>query len=197
MTSSGRRSLFTIPAVIAACALIGGLAGPHLSLAAAASDDDKIQESFRQFAQVLATIEQNYADEVNARDAIFQGAIPQMLQTLDPHSQFFDPEAFERLRDDQRGNYAGVGMTIHNRNGQTVVVHPFPKTPAYRAGLRPGDVIVEVDGKLMDGLNTTEVANRLRGPEGTEVEIGYERPGVKGLTKVTVVRDRIPRPSVP
>lgn len=197
MASSGRRSILTIPAVIAACALIGGVVGPRLSLAAAASEDDRVQESIRQFAQVLATVEQSYADQVDAEKAIFQGAIPQMLQTLDPHSQFFDPEAFERLRDDQRGNYAGVGMTIHNRNGQTVVVHPFPKTPAYRAGLRPGDVIVEVDGELMDGLNTTEVANRLRGPEGTEVQIGYERPGLKGLTKVTVVRDRIPRPSVP
>ena len=197
MSSTGRRSLLTVPIVIAVCAVAGGLLGPHLSVAAAATDDDQIQASFRRFAQVLDTLERNYADKVDPEEAIFQGAIPQMLQTLDPHSQFFDPEAFERLRDDQRGNYAGVGMTIHNRNGQTVVVHPFPKTPAYRAGLRPGDVIVEVNGELMDGLNTTEVANRLRGPEGTEVEIGYERPGLKGLTKVTVVRDRIPRPSVP
>ncbi len=197
MTSSGRRSTFTVPLVIVACALIGGVLGPHLSMAAAASDDDQIQASFRQFAQVLDTIEKKYATEVDAEKAIFQGAIPQMLQTLDPHSQFFDPDAFQRLRDDQRGNYAGVGMTIHYRNGQTVVVHPFPKTPAYRAGLRPGDVIAEVDSERMDGLNTTEVANRLRGPEGTEVTIGYERPGRKGLTEVTVVRARIPRPSVP
>jgi len=197
MSNTRRSSLLTIPVVIAVCAIFGGVFGPQLSIAAAASEDDRIQQSFRQFSRVLATIEANYADPVDPEKAIFQGAIPQMLQTLDPHSQFFDPEAFERLRDDQRGNYAGVGMTIQNRNGQTVVLHPFPKTPAYKAGLRPGDIVAEVDGEAMEGLNTTEVANRLRGPEGTDVVVGYERPGREGMTEVTVTRARIPRPSVP
>ncbi|MEZ5364500.1 MAG: S41 family peptidase [Bryobacterales bacterium] len=191
-----RSGLFWIPTLILASALLGGLFSPRVGVAAASSDDE-IKESFRVFSKVLDTVERNYADKVDSEAAIFQGAIPQMLAVLDPHSQFFDPESFKRLREDQRGKYAGVGMTISSRNNQTVVVHPFPKTPAYRAGLRPGDIIVEVDGAKMDGLNTTEVANRLRGAEGTQVEIAYERPGREGLTRVTVTRDTIPRPSVP
>ena len=191
-----RSGVLWIPTLILASALLGGMFSPRVGVAAAASDDE-IKESFRVFSKVLDTIEQNYADKVDSEAAIFQGAIPQMLAVLDPHSQFFDPESFKRLREDQRGKYAGVGMTISTRDNQTVVVHPFPKTPAYRAGLRPGDIIVEVDGAKMDGLNTTEVANRLRGTEGTQVEIAYERPGVEGLTRVTVTRDTIPRPSVP
>ena len=197
MSSSKRSSFFLAPTIVLACALAGGLFGPRIGVAAAAASDDDIKESFRQFSRVLATVEQRYADPVDAEKAIYQGAIPQMLQALDPHSQFFDPESYERLRDDQRGRYAGVGMTIQPRDGQTVVVHPFPKTPAYRAGLRPGDIIVEVDKEKMEGLSSTEVANRLRGPEGTNVEIGYERPGLQGLTHVTVTRATIPRPSVP
>ena len=191
-----RNGVFWIPALILASALFGGLISPRVGVAAAASDDE-IKESFRVFSKVLDTVEQNYADKVDSEAAIFQGAIPQMLAVLDPHSQFFDPESFKRLREDQRGKYAGVGMTISTRGTQTVVVHPFPKTPAYRAGIRPGDIIIEVDGAKMDGLNTTEVANRLRGTEGTQVEIAYERPGREGLTRVTVTRDTIPRPSVP
>ncbi len=197
MHSSKRTSLFLLPILLLAGALAGGLFGPRLGVAAAAASDDDIKKSFRQLSQVLATVEQRYADPVEAEKAIYQGAIPQMLQALDPHSQFFDPESYERLRDDQRGRYAGVGMTIQPRDGQTVVVHPFPKTPAYRAGLRPGDIIVEVQKEKMEGLSSTEVANRLRGPEGTDVEIGYERPGRVGLTYVTVTRATIPRPSVP
>jgi carboxyl-terminal processing protease len=191
-----RHGVFWIPTLILASALAGGLFSPKVGVAAAASDDE-IKESFRVFSKVLDTVERNYADKVDSEAAIFQGAIPQMLAVLDPHSNFFDPEAFKRLREDQRGKYAGVGMTISTRDNQTVVVHPFPKTPAYRAGLRPGDIIIEVDGQKMDGLNTTEVANRLRGTEGTQVEIAYERPGREGLTRVTVTRDTIPRPSVP
>ncbi len=193
--NSQRSSWLFLPAAVFFGAIFGGLIGPPIG--AAAASDDEIKDGFRQFTRLLATLEQRYADEIKAEDAIFMGAIPQMLQTLDPHSSFFDPDSFKRLKDDQRGRYAGVGMTIQPRQGQTVVLAPFPKTPAYRAGIRPGDIIVEVDGKTTEGLTTTEVANRLRGPEGTKVEIGIERPGVEGVMRKTVIRDTIPRPSVP
>lgn len=190
------RKYWALPAVVLACTLAGGLLGPRISIAAAASEDD-VKDSFKQFSEVLSIVEDNFVDKVEPEAAVYQGAIPRMLMALDPHSSFWDPESFERMREDQRGRYAGVGMTIQPRNGQTVVGAPFPHTPAYRAGLRPGDVIIEVDGKPMAGLNTTEVANNLRGPEGTEVEIGYERPGREGMVKVKVIRASIPRPSVP
>ena len=191
-----RRHLLAIPATLLVAALFGGLYGPRVGIVSAASEDE-FKASLDQFTKVLSVVEQNYADSIDSEAAIYSGAIPNMLHVLDPHSQFFDPEAFRQLRDDQKGEYAGVGMQIGPRNGRTVVIAPFPKTPAYKAGLRPGDVIAQVNGESTDGLDTTEVAKRLRGPAGTEVVIGVERRGVDNLIKVSVVRASIPRKSVP
>jgi carboxyl-terminal processing protease len=197
MVRKWRFSLFA-PTAILLGALIGGLYGPRIGVASAASEDD-VKDNFRSFTKALAIIEQNYADPLDAEKAIYQGAIPIMLRSLDPHSQFFDPDAFRQLKDDQKGEYAGVGMQIGPDPAmeRTVVIAPFPKTPAYRAGLRPRDVIAEVDGESTEGLNTEEVAKRLRGPAGTQVNIGVERRGVEGVLRFRVTRAAIPRKSVP
>ena len=194
--SSHRRLALLAPLVVLVCTWLGGGYGPPLGAASAASKD-QVKVGFEKFAQLLAVVEQNYAEDVDLQHAIFQGAIPNMLRALDPHSQFFSPEAFKHLREEQKGQYAGVGMTIGPRQGRTVVIAPFPKTPAYRAGLRPGDAIVEVDGESTEGWNTTKVAKHLRGPAGTKVRIGIERRGVEGLLEFEVTRARIPRKSVP
>ena len=115
-------------------------------------------------------MEENFADTVNPDKAIYKGAIPGMLRTLDPHSNFFDPHDYQLLREDQKGHYYGVGMTVQPRNGKTIVMAPFPGSPAYKAGLRPGDVIIEVNDKTTDNLTTTEVADLLKGPRGTQVQ---------------------------
>ena len=194
--SSQYRWWWVVPVTIITCALIGGIWGPRTGLASAV-EQDEIRDNLRQFSRVLSLIELRYANKVDVEETVFNGAIPTMLQRLDPHSQFFSPEAFKQLRDDQKGQYAGVGMQIQHRNGQTVVMFPFPKTPAYKVGLRPGDIIVKVDGETTTGLNTTEVAKRLRGPVGTKVRIGIERRKVENLIEVEVTRARIPRHSVP
>src|SRR5512143_3798262 len=100
-----------------------------------------------------------------------------MLRTLDPHSNFFDPKEYQALREDQRGHYFGVGMQIGSRNGKTVISFPFPGSPAYKAGLRPGDVIVKVNDKSTDGLTTSEVAELLKGPRGTQITVAVSREG--------------------
>ena len=175
------------------CGLLGGALGPHI---VAAASDGGVDENVDSFTKVLAVIEQHYAEAVDSEDVIYHGALLNMLHALDPHSQFVDPESFNQLRSEQKGHYAGVGMQIGPRNGNTVVIAPFPKTPAYRAGLRPGDVIAEVDGEAMEGLSVGEVAKNLRGPVGTKVKIGIDRRGVDGMIEVEVVRASIDYPSI-
>jgi carboxyl-terminal processing protease len=116
-----------------------------------------------------------------------------MLRTLDPHSNFFDPRDFAEMREGQRGAYYGVGMQVTQRNNQTVVMAPFPGSPAAKAGLRPGDVISMVNDKKTDGLTTTEVADLLRGPRGTKVQVQVLREGVDQPVVFNVTRDEIPR----
>jgi len=189
-----RRALLLATLTVLAGSLLGGLWGPQVR-AAVATDDD-LRQSIRTFVNVFHLIEENYADRVIADTVIFNGAIPGMLQKLDPHSQFFDPEQFGALREEQKGRYAGVGMQVAQKNRRTVVIVPFPKTPAYRAGIRPGDVILKVDGESTENLNTNEVAKRLRGEKGTTVHITIEREGRGQPLEFTVERDEIPRRSV-
>jgi len=192
-----RRSLFFIPLLVVLCALIGGLYGPRVQVASAASSDDDVKASLQQFTKVYSTVEQNFADKVNPDKAVYNGAIPGMLRTLDPHSNFFDPKALEALREDQRGHYYGVGMQVQSRNGHTVVAAPFVGSPAYRAGLRPNDIIIEVNDKSTEGLDTTKVADLLKGPKGTPVQIKVKREGADEPIIFNIIRDEISRKSVP
>ncbi|MGA8765965.1 MAG: S41 family peptidase [Candidatus Acidiferrales bacterium] len=148
------------------------------------------------FTRVLSVVERNYADPVDTDKAIYDGAIPGMLHVLDPHSNFFDPKQYALFREEQEGKYYGVGMVVAQRDNQTVVQYPFVNSPAYKAGIRPGDTIAKVDGKPCTGLTTTEVADMLKGAKGTPVHIALGREGWDKLIEVTVVRDEIPRPGV-
>src|SRR3974390_2304038 len=195
MASSPRRSALVILAVILACGCVGMLFGQRLNTSATPPDSD-IRESVRSFTQVYEVVQQNYAETVNPDKAIYNGAIPGMLRVLDPHSNFFDPKAYAALREDQRGKYYGVGMQVGPRNNKVIVIAPFAGAPAYRAGIRPGDVIIAVDGKPTDNMSTSDVAELLKGPKGTAVKITMMREGSDKPIDFTVVRDEIPRYSV-
>jgi carboxyl-terminal processing protease len=191
---SGNRGVAVLAVVLGISALLGGLYGPNHVATAAASND--LQQSVRSFTNVLSVVERNYADPVDVDKAIYDGAIPGMLRVLDPHSNFFDPRQYALFREEQQGKYYGVGMTVSGRENQTVVLAPFVGSPAYKAGIRPGDIILKVDGKDCTGLTTTEVADMLKGPKGTTVHIALGREGWDKPIEVTVVRDEIPRPGV-
>ena len=192
-----RRSLFLIPLLIILCALIGGLYGPHVQVASAASGDDDVKSSMKEFTKVYSTVEQNFADPVNPDKTIYKGAIPGMLRTLDPHSNFFDPKDLAAMREQQQGHYYGVGMQVQGRNGKTIVMNPFVGTPAYNAGLKPGDIIIKVDDTSTENLDSTKVADLLKGPKGTPVRITVTREGADQPLVFNVVRDEIHRKSVP
>ena len=188
---SDRRGVLLIVAVLTLSAILGGIYGP--SVRATASGANDLQDSIRDFSRVLAIVQQNYADPVDTDRVIYDGAIPGMLRVLDPHSSFFDPRQFNILKEDQRGKYYGVGMQVAPRDGRTVVLAPFVGSPAYKAGIRPGDIILKVDGKSTEGLTTTEVADMLKGRKGTVVQITIGREGSNEPLEFTVTRDEIPR----
>jgi carboxyl-terminal processing protease len=195
--SDNRRFSILFVCLILAGTFLGGVFGPGVTgVSAATGDGDEIDASIKAFTKLYQIVEENYADKVTPDKAIFKGSIPGMLRTLDPHSSFYDPRDFQILREDQRGVYFGVGMSVQERNRRTIVIAPFPGSPAYKAGIRPGDIIVEVNGKRTDNLSSTEVADLLRGPRGTPVKVLIGREGVEKPLVFNVIRDEIPRKSV-
>ncbi len=193
-----RRSLLFAPLIVAVCSIVGGSYGPRANVAAAdTSGELALSKDVDSFTKALSVVEQNFADASNPDKEIYKGAIPGMLRTLDPHSNFFDPKDFQLLREEQKSRYYGVGMTVQSRDGKTVVTAPFPGAPAYKAGVRPGDVILMVNDKSTDGMTTTDVADLLKGPRGTPVKIVVAREGTSEPLTFTVIRDQIERKSVP
>ncbi len=195
MARSSQRSLVLVFVIILACGALGALFGQRVSSTTPSGDSD-VSDSLRQFSQVYDVVEQNYAEQVNPDKAIYNGAIPGMLRVLDPHSNFFDPKSYSLLREEQRGKYYGVGMQVGPRNNKVIVIAPFAGAPAYRAGIRPGDVIIAVDGKPTDNMNTSDVAELLKGPRGTTVKITVLREGSEKPMDFSIIRDEIPRYSV-
>jgi carboxyl-terminal processing protease len=197
-----RQLIWFFGSTILACALVNGLYGQQAETAAGDVDDPEVQASIHSFANVLSLVEQNYADAIDPDEVIFGsssynlGAIPGMLRSLDPHSSFLDPRTFEQFQEDQEGKYYGVGMTIGPMPGKlgkmvTTVVEPMPGSPAFRAGLRPGDVILAVNGKPTENLNNEQVAGMLKGPKGTAVHIAAGREGWDQPLEFDIVRDEI------
>src|SRR5713226_2565952 len=191
---SEKRGAVLVIGVLLISAVLGGIYGPSVKATAAGASD--FQEAVKSFTRVLAIVQQNYAEPVDTDHALYQGAIPGMLRVLDPHSNFFDSRQFSLLREEQRGKYYGVGMTVAPRDARTVVLAPFVGCPAYKAGIRPGDVIMKVDDKSTEGLSTAEVADLLKGPKGTVVHIIVAREGYADPILFTITRDEIPRHSV-
>jgi len=196
MARSSRRTLIVLAVFLTICGYLGLLFAQRTPTAATANGDTDVRDSLNQFAEVYKVVEENYAEPVNPDKAIYNGAIPGMLHVLDPHSNFFDPKSYSALREEQRGKYYGVGMQVGPRNNKVIVIAPFVGTPAYRAGIRPGDIIIAVDGKPTDNMNTSDVAELLKGPKGTNVKITILREEVDKPMDFNIIRDEIPRASV-
>jgi carboxyl-terminal processing protease len=211
MKNSVRRADWVIQGLLAFAVL--AVATPRLRAQddGASANDPSIQRSLKTFTDVYGLVEQNYADPIRPNLAIYGpdsgnslntlGAIPGMLRTLDPHSNFFDPQRFAQLREDMQGKYYGVGMRIAGRIGkmgklETDVVQPLPGSPAFRAGLRPGDIISAVDGKSTMNLDSSKVADMLKGPQGTMVHITINREGYDKPLQFTITRAKIMPQSV-
>ena len=198
MASRTRRSLFSMLLFFVVCAFLGTVVSQKLG-AQSSTDESALRDDLRSFTNVYDLVEQNYAEPLNgekAEKAVYDGAIPGMLRVLDPHSSFYDPKAYAKMREDQHGKYYGVGMLIQPQNNKIVVVSPFEGTPSYKAHIHPGDIIVAVDGKSTENMNSEDVANVLKGPKGTHVIITIAREGSSTPLVFDLVRDEIPHNSI-
>ena len=192
------RSLSAVVSAIAVFALVGGLAGRRLVAA-----DDKVPDHYKAFTAALSAIETNYVDKVES-DRLVYGAIRGMLSTLDPHSSFYDPKEYARMRERQEGHYYGIGIEISSFDGEVIAQKIFEGSPSAKAGMRQGDVLARIAGEDTKSWNcgapgdcTERAMKKLRGARGTPVEISLRRRGYKDLIPVELVRDEILIPTVP
>ncbi|MFP4643937.1 MAG: S41 family peptidase [Spirochaetales bacterium] len=165
---------------------------------AQSSSNDKA-ELIDSFEEIFSYIDENFVEDVD-RQELIQGAVQGMIDSLDDrYSAYLDAEEMENLGDVTSGSFGGVGMVISRTDddddGYVEVVEPIPETPAFEAGVRIGDEIYEIDGESAQGLSTEEAANRLRGPEGSEVDLTIRRAGSQEID-LTLERAQVEVPTV-
>ena len=144
------------------------------------------------FSEIVDILEEDFVEpERIDRQFLYEGAITGIFNTLnDPHSTYIDPQTFAVSRSDFRGAFQGIGATIAQQDNYVVIVRPLPDTPAERAGVRAGDIILEVDGESAEGWNVQEAVLRIRGIAGTTVELLVRHSdGTEELIPIT--RDEI------
>lgn len=159
-----------------------------------ARDTDQYQ-ALKQFSQVLDLIEKNYVQEVNRTDLI-HGAIQGMLNSIDPHSTYLDLDKFKMMQEEFQGEFGGIGIQIGVRDKRLTVIAPIEDTPADKAGLKPGDVILEIDGQSALDVSLEDAVSKIRGPKGEPVTLTILRKDSQAPEKVTIVRGIIPLISV-
>lgn len=147
-------------------------------------------ESLKIFADALSIAQKNYVEEVESKELIY-GAIRGMLSSLDPHSSFMTPDDFREMQVETKGRFGGVGIEITMRNGILTVVSPIEDTPAFKAGIKAGDVIARINGESTKDMNIMEAVKKMRGKPGTEVVLSIVREGEPELIDFTIIRDII------
>lgn len=151
---------------------------------------DETYEKLKIFTDVLEKVQQNYLEPVDSKKLVY-GAIKGMLETLDPHSAFLDPDIYKELQVETKGSFGGLGIEITIRDGVLTIVSPIEDTPAFRAGLKAGDRILKIDGQPTKEMSLFEAVKRMRGKKGTEVVLTVVREGALEPMEVKLVRDII------
>lgn len=154
------------------------------------AEDEQKSEAAKKIEAIIDIIKREYYKDVKEEDLI-NGAIKGIFEALDSHSTYFSPEDYKEFMIDLEGEIVGVGVQIERRDGRVTVVAPIEGTPAYKAGIKTGDKIVEVDGTDITEYTTDQAANLIRGKEGTEVEIGIIREGSPEIIYYKLIREVI------
>ena len=190
-----RRIGYTV--LLAALALNLFFGATSYSRSAELAEKNDIYGNLRLFSQVLERVRQDYVDgEKLTYQELIYGALKGMLNTLDPHSEFMEPQKYDDLKKETEGSFGGVGIQLGVRGEFLTVIAPIEGTPASRAGILPGDRIIRIEGKGTDRMSVTEAVKRLRGQPGTEVTISVLRPSTGAVKDHKLVRADINVPTV-
>ena len=157
--------------------------------------DAEYYELFKVLADTMDQVERNYVKDVSRRE-LMEAAIRGVLSKLDPYSNYIGPNDLSRFKVAVENQFTGIGIQVDVRRGYLTVVSPIVGSPAYKAGLRAGDVITEIEGKPTEGINIDEAVRRLKGEAGTTVNIAVLHPGGGETEKIAVTREVIQMESV-
>lgn len=156
---------------------------------------DNIYEQLGKFRDVLNYTQKYYVDEVDTPKLV-ESAISGMLRTLDPHSVYIPPKQLEKVQEDFKGSFEGIGIEFNVLHDTLTVVSPIFDGPSEKVGILAGDKIISIDGVSCIKITNEDVQKKLRGPKGTKVTVDILRAGVKDKLQFTIIRDKIPLYSV-
>lgn len=145
-------------------------------------------EKLELFNKILYLIESQYYREVDT-EKLVEGALNGMMNTLDPHSAFLDKEIFAKMQEETSGEFGGLGIEVTQKDGLLVIITPIEDSPAYKAGIKPGDKIVEINHESMIGVSLEQAIDRLRGKTKTKIILGIAREGVDGVKNFELTRE--------
>ena len=157
------------------------------------NDRDELFSSLEPFFEALTLIRDEYIEKDIDLDNVIQEGIKGMLNALgDPYTRYVDPQSLLREQEDMfLGHFGGLGIIISVKDEQLIIISPIEDTPAFRANIKAGDIIVEIDGESAKGITVDEAVNRLRGEKGTEVTIGIQRKNIEEVLEFKIIRDII------
>ena len=161
----------------------------------APDENDEIYKQLELFEQALSIVRSDYVERPEAKQLIY-GALKGMLATLDPYSQFLDPDSYNELKVETEGEFGGLGIEITIKDDLLTVISPIDDTPAYKAGVAAGDRIVKIDGELTRGITLLDAVKKLRGKPGTQIKLTVLREGENALKDFTITRDIVKFKSV-
>ena len=182
MKKTAAKFLLPILIVLGALALMGLRNDGN-----AAAKDKNFYKDIKTFNEVLDMVRKNYVDEVDTTP-LMQGAINGMIRSLDPHSAFMTPDLYKELEVETQGQFGGIGIEIMILKEVLTVVSPIEDTPAFNAGIKPGDQILKIDGKSTKDITTVEAVQKLRGPKDTKVTISILRENMAAPKDITLTR---------
>jgi len=191
MLTAMRKTWRTLAIVLFTAAVVfGGLFGDRLQ---AVNQDTR--DHLKVYTELVTVARERYGSEVAYKDLVF-ASIEGMLRSLDPHTSFLSPRAYDGMRERQQSSFFGLGILVSIRNGQLTVIAPIEGTPASRMGIRAGDIISTIEGEPTDTMGLDEAVTKLKGPKDTQVNITINRRGLDEPLEMAVTRAEIPQTTV-